>query len=114
MAQINVAEEIRAVEELAKNTAQEARLEGVRIVAAARAEGDERVKGARQAAVRLFRERLAAKETEANGMADQMVEEGKLRAQALAESLGGRGQAVGTWIAEEVMARYGRSARKEG
>ena len=76
MAQINVAEEIRAVEELAKSTVQEARLEGVRIVAAARAEGDERVKGARQAAVRLFRERLAAKETEANGMADQMVEEG--------------------------------------
>jgi len=114
MAQVNVAEEIRSVEEWAKNAVQEARLEGVRIVAAARTEGDERVKGAKQAAARWFRERLAAKESEANDMAARMVEEGKERAKALAESLGSRGQVVGNWIAEEVMARYGRSARKEG
>ena len=103
----DIAEEIRTVEENARQTVQNARIEGARLIAAAQNEMDIRLKETKQKTTRFFKENVEKFETAAEEKAREIVHQGKEDANAFASGVEKRVKDVAQWIAEEVMTRYG-------
>lgn len=103
-----ITEEIKAVEEAAKQMIKDAKSESARMIAEARNEAEKRAKESKQKAYRLYKEKVSAVETQAAEKADKIVEEGVVNAKSFKDSHQGQIKGTATWIAEEVMAKYGR------
>ncbi len=103
----DIAEEIRAVEENARQTVQNARVEAARLIAVAQNEMDIRLKETKQKTTRFFKESAEKFEAAAEERAREIVQQGQERANAFASVAEKRVKDVAQWIAEEVMTRYG-------
>ncbi len=103
----NIADEITEAEAKAKDVIQAARAEGARILAKAKTESEDMVKAAKQNAHRSFRDSVIEFEREADEKAEMIMEKGRSDAIILAERHGDKVPGAASWIAEEVIARYG-------
>lgn len=103
-----IAEEIKAVETEAKKVLKDAKSEAARMIAEARNEAEKRGKESKQKAYRLYKEQLSAVEKQAGEEAEKIVEEGMAKAKSFKNSHQGQIKGTATWIAGEVMAKYGR------
>lgn len=106
---LNLAEEIKAVEMSSKKRIVDAKAEAVKLVNAATNDAEQKIKGAKQSAFKGYKESVSRVEAEAEERARKIVEAGKERIAAFSGSHKGRITQTATWIAEEVIARYGRS-----
>lgn len=103
----DIAEEIRIVEENARQTVQNARVEAARLVAAAQNEMDLRLKETKQKTTRSFKEKIEEFEATAEERAQEIVSQGEENANTFTLSVEKRIKDVAQWIAEEVMTKYG-------
>ncbi len=106
---LNLAEEIKAVEADSKKRIADAKVEAVRLQNSAANEAEQKLKNAKQNAFKKYRECVSKVEREADERAQNIVEAGRENAAAFSADHKGRITQTATWIAEEVIARYGRS-----
>ncbi|ADE56934.1 MULTISPECIES: cell envelope integrity/translocation protein TolA [Aminobacterium] len=104
----NLADEIKKAESDAKQIVKDAKNEAARLISEAKNEAEVRIKETRQQAFRKYRDNLQKVEEEAEARAGEIVRKGKEGAKAFTNSHQGRVNKTAAWIAEEVMARYGR------
>lgn len=105
----NIADEITKAEAKAKELIQAARTEGARMLAQAKTESEDIVKAAKQNAHRSFRDSVIEFERKADEKAELIMEKGRSDADILVEHHGDKVSGAASWIAEEVVARYGSS-----
>ena len=103
----NIADEITEAETAAKQLIQDARAEGAKILAKAKSDSEEKVKEARQRFHRSFRDGVMALEKNAEAEAKKIVDKGSTDAERLVEQYKGKIQGAASWVAEEVIGRYG-------
>jgi len=103
----NIAEEITEAEARARQILQDARAEGARLLAQAKAEAEDLAKRSRQNYHRTLREKILKMEEEADKVLEKTIEKGRNDAEELVKSHKAKVDEVATWVAEEVMARYG-------
>ena len=104
----NMIDEIKAAEERAAASVQEAKAAAVRKLNRAQAEAENAVKEARQSAARQFREKIQDAERAAKTRAKAIVDAREAEAKAFHAEHKGKVSSVASWITEEVMGRYGR------
>jgi len=105
----NLAEEIKEVEAESKQIVSQAKSEAVKIVSDSKNESERRVKEAKQEAYRNYRNQVTKVEEQAEEKAQKVVSDGQAEAKSLEKKHKDKLKSVGAWIAEEVMAKYGRS-----
>lgn len=103
----NIADEITKAEADAKQMIQDARTEGARILAKAKTESEEQLKSAKQGFHRSFRETVAVLEKDAEAEAEKIIKTGRAAANDLVDRYNDRIPDVASWVAEEVIGRYG-------
>ncbi|MDR1740394.1 MAG: cell envelope biogenesis protein TolA [Synergistaceae bacterium] len=104
----NLVDEIKAAEEKAARSVQDAGADVARRLAKAEADAENAVKEARQAAARQFRESVQAAEHEAETKASTIVAERRSAAEGFYSRHKDKTAKAAAWIAEEVISRYGR------
>jgi len=104
----NLIDEIKAAEENAAKSVQEARSSAAGKLNQAVADAEKRVKGAKQATARQFREKVQTAESTAETKAHSMVAERESVAKAFHAKHKEKTAAAASWIAQEAMAKYGR------
>jgi len=103
----NIAEEITEAEARARQILQDARTEGARLLAQAKAEAEDLAKGSRQSYHRTLREKVLKMEEEADKVSEKTIEKGRDDSKELVKSHKAKVDDVANLVAEEVMARYG-------
>ena len=101
-------DEIREVEEKAAKSVQEAQAGAAQKLNRAVADAENTVKGAKQLAVKQFREKIQTAERTAEEKARKIVSEREAGANVFYTKHKEKLPAVSAWITEEVMVRYGR------
>ena len=104
----NLIDEIKAAEEKAAKSVQEARNNAAKKLNKAVTDAEGTVKVAKQTAVKQFREKIQMAEQTAETKARSMVAERETGAKAFYTKHREKVAAVATWIAEEVVGKYGR------
>ena len=105
----NLIDEIKAAEEKATKSVQEARSSAAKKLNKAVTDAESALKEARQAAVRQFREKIQMAERAAEAKASGIVVEREAGAKAFYAKHKEKVPRAATWITEEVMEKYGRS-----
>lgn len=103
----NLAHEIRAQEELAKNMVIAAKKEATRIIASAQADAVQALKSTKQKCHRQWRERIAETEKEAELKAQEVLAKGQIDAKQYYEANKSSVEEVSDWLVREVVATYG-------
>lgn len=104
----NLTDEIRGVEAVAAKKVADAKAEALDLVTKTRSAALLRVKEAKQAQFREYRQRLSQVEAEAAKSSAQTVEQGKAEAAEFVEAHSEAVKKTVQWLAEEVVSRYGR------
>lgn len=104
----NLTDEIRGIEAAAAKTVADAKAQALDLVAKTRESAAARVKEAKQANFRDYRNRIGQVEAEAAKEAAKTVEEGKAAASQFVEEHAAAVKKTAQWLAEEVVSRYGR------
>ena len=105
----NLTDEIKKIEEAAKQSVINAKGEASTMLAKTKADLAKHVKESKQAHFRSYRENLLKEEAKASEAASQIVKKGHLDAQTFTENHKNAINEVAQWVAEEVVSRYGRS-----
>ena len=104
----SLTEEIRGVEAEAAKKVADAKAEASDLVAKTCDAAALRVKEAKQAQFRKYRERLSQVEAEAGKKSAKAVADGEVEAEKFVEAHKGAVKKTTKWLAEEVVSRYGR------
>jgi vacuolar-type H+-ATPase subunit H len=104
----NLIDEIRATEEKAAKSVQEAGAEVARRLNQATADAENAIKEAKQSATKQFREKIQMAERTAEAKARNIVSERESEARTFYAGHRDKISKVAGWITEEVMVRYGR------
>lgn len=105
----NMADEIRAKEEDAKEIVANAKSEAARIVASARTVAEQSIKEAKQKSHRFFREQVKQAEGAADEVAVKTVATGQSETDEFYTSNRSKTSSVADWLVKEVMSTYGNS-----
>jgi len=105
----NLIDEIKLVEEKAAKSVQDAKANAAKKLNKALADAENVLKEAKHSATKQFREKIQAAERTADAKAKGIVSERETGAKAFYTKHKEKIAGVSSWIAEEVMVRYGRS-----
>ncbi|MDR2528522.1 MAG: cell envelope biogenesis protein TolA [Synergistaceae bacterium] len=104
----NLIDEIKAAEEKAAKSVQEARASAAKRLNKVMVDAETTVKEAKQLAAKQFREKIQATERVAEAQAKNIVSDREVKAKAIYAKQKEKVASVAAWITEEVMVRYGR------